>query len=1270
MSRSLPSIPLSSLPFSELQTLASYNEDMESRSPKEWFDRAKYEADLAILAERSGKKEEMFLAYTRSCQAYTYAKMHSKTRDLRKTDPHWSERIKDFRETYDVFLVKAKEMKEQLKKRDVETNGASPPGSNMTTSSRPGPSRSPSGPDIRGGGSIADRMKALGGHGMDVGNSNKRFSKDLNSPNNVTVKRPSPTTSHHSLTPTAPNQPNGTGASAGGNLGSLRTTQPLSNRERSGSGASLHSLTPSGSGSVSTKPPALKEDKPINSHQTGSSTRSRRSTNPIDGDRPLPTAPISATQSPTITTHTPQQPNYSTLPPAGPSKPPLPAIPPSLTSRNLAARAEVNEADTSSGTLKDFEKAFPSLSEFGKQNSDKSGLPNGSAKFTQHNPIIEEGGESPEITLPDVPSFATLPSAPSNRPGLPLPPPPPRPDSINPLEQDHQPNDEKALSPPMPDAGAGLKRPASTPNVATLPGDSNLPNGIVRDSASNGVTRDTAPTAGLEDPKIPKLTFPVAVPTPPPPRQRDSLPQPPQPNGLPHSQEFKKPKFPYSNSVTPDELRSYFLNPAVDILLLDVRGEEEYKRGYVGKEYEPRGAKVTVVWMDPTVLMRDGINSQKLEDSLSLSPPAQQKAFANRNQYDLLVVYDANSTNWPPKDKATPTSRLWDSVYEYEFTKKLDRTPVLLVGGYEAWREFIKMRAAKHQQAYNAVHGHGHSQSVQVNGQGRPYNPKANGYTPSTPRLDKVTSPNSSVDLTKRANRDMPIYQSAHYAKNITDSFGYAPQSMTGEPSSYITGQPSRSYAPSPVSHTRSPSNYSSSATPITAPPQASIHPGPGARRRSDYLDQHGQAYSGLAGVSSPRPPIDYPQAHALASVPQPPPAAVSPMDRYDTRPAVVRSGSIRGLDLVAREGDEVRYWNDVVLGLTGLKNLGNTCYMNSTLQCLSATYPFTSYFLDGSYKKSINIYNPLGTKGNLANAFAELLKALWKEDYTFLSPVTFRKNIITFASQFSGTDQHDSQEFLSFVLDGLHEDLNRVKHKPPPVEMTPEREAQLETLPPEIASEKEWQIYRMRNDSFIVDLFQGQYRNRLECLTCHKTSTTYDAFMYMSLPVPAGKSKVVVQELIDEFVKAEVMEKEDAWNCPRCKVPRRASKTLTISRLPPVLLIQLKRFTTQNGVFWDKSETPVIFPVKSLDLTRYVPRRQQTGREDLDDPRCQVGPFKYDLYGVSNHMGTLSSGHYTAYVKSSKGWMYCEDSKVSKAHEKDVVSRPAYILFYKRVRT
>jgi len=204
---------------------------------------------------------------------------------------------------------------------------------------------------------------------------------------------------------------------------------------------------------------------------------------------------------------------------------------------------------------------------------------------------------------------------------------------------------------------------------------------------------------------------------------------------------------------------------------------------------------------------------------------------------------------------------------------------------------------------------------------------------------------------------------------------------------------------------------------------------------------------------------------------------------------------------------------------------------------------------------------------------------------------------------------------------------------------------------------------------------------------------------MYISLPITTGKNKVVIQELIDDFIASEIMDGDDKWNCPRCKVPRRATKTLTIARLPPIVIIQLKRFTTKNGVFWDKSENHVIFPMQGLDLSRYVPYRAKRGGEDMDDPRTQIGPFRYDLYGVSNHIGTLSSGHCessffslplhslslppclfpsfllvslsrfgrfklermalmpdTAFVKDAKGWKFAEDSRISKAQEKDIV--------------
>lgn len=150
---------------------------------------------------------------------------------------------------------------------------------------------------------------------------------------------------------------------------------------------------------------------------------------------------------------------------------------------------------------------------------------------------------------------------------------------------------------------------------------------------------------------------------------------------------------------------------------------------------------------------------------------------------------------------------------------------------------------------------------------------------------------------------------------------------------------------------------------------------------------------------------------------------------------------------------------------------------------------------------------NPLGTKGTLVRAFSRILHDLWHEEMPYISPFEFRvclasavlfqstanlpqikRSICQHAGQFGGSEQHDSQEFLSFLLDGLHEDLNRILNKPT-YEVTQAREEELEKLPQQIASEQEWKVYRMRNNSLVVDFFQGQFRNRLECLTCRKAS-------------------------------------------------------------------------------------------------------------------------------------------------------------------------------------
>uniref|UniRef100_A0A8D3B0B7 ubiquitinyl hydrolase 1 n=1 Tax=Scophthalmus maximus TaxID=52904 RepID=A0A8D3B0B7_SCOMX len=190
--------------------------------------------------------------------------------------------------------------------------------------------------------------------------------------------------------------------------------------------------------------------------------------------------------------------------------------------------------------------------------------------------------------------------------------------------------------------------------------------------------------------------------------------------------------------------------------------------------------------------------------------------------------------------------------------------------------------------------------------------------------------------------------------------------------------------------------------------------------------------------------------------------------------------------------------------GVCGLTNLGNTCFMNSALQCLSNTPPLTEYFLLSSYLEELNFTNPLGMKGEIAEAYADVIKQMWSGRHYSVVPRVFKTKVGHFASQFLGYQQHDSQELLSFLLDGLHEDLNRVKNK----EYIELRDA--DGRPDQEVAEEAWRNHRRRNDSVIVDTFHGLFKSTLICPECHKVSVTFDPFCYLSVPLPVSKERVM----------------------------------------------------------------------------------------------------------------------------------------------------------------
>ena len=189
--------------------------------------------------------------------------------------------------------------------------------------------------------------------------------------------------------------------------------------------------------------------------------------------------------------------------------------------------------------------------------------------------------------------------------------------------------------------------------------------------------------------------------------------------------------------------------------------------------------------------------------------------------------------------------------------------------------------------------------------------------------------------------------------------------------------------------------------------------------------------------------------------------------------------------------------------GLVGLQNLGNTCFMNTSLQCMSNCYELTQYFLSDYYKDHINVDNPIGTQGNLCRAYSNLLKNIWFGSSGVYSPWNFKSAIATFQSMFTGYQQHDTQEFLNYLLDGLHEDLNKVLKKPL---VEKDDSNKLDT----IKAKEQWRGFLRRNQSVLVDLLYGQYKSTLYCPDpqCQNISTTFDPFLSVSLPLASKGEK------------------------------------------------------------------------------------------------------------------------------------------------------------------
>ncbi len=330
--------------------------------------------------------------------------------------------------------------------------------------------------------------------------------------------------------------------------------------------------------------------------------------------------------------------------------------------------------------------------------------------------------------------------------------------------------------------------------------------------------------------------------------------------------------------------------------------------------------------------------------------------------------------------------------------------------------------------------------------------------------------------------------------------------------------------------------------------------------------------------------------------------------------------------------------------GLSGLANLGNTCFINSCIQILSHTYELNNFLDKETYKKMLK--NKCDSA--LLLEWDNLRKMLWDEN-CIVSPGKFIKTIHKVAKLknmeiFTGYSQNDVSEFFLFVIDCFHNSLSR--------EITititgkPENETDKLALK---CFEMVKQIYS-KEYSEIWNLFYAVNVSEISRVDNGKVlSINPEPFFMVDLPIPPDNKCPSLIDCFNHYVDGEIIENfKDEQTNELINIKKR----ILFWSFPNILVIDIKRFNSRL----QKNQINIDFPLDNLDLSPYVIGYKKDN-------------YVYELYGVCNHSGSTMGGHYTAYVKNANGkWYHFNDTSVSEiGHNELIISPKAYVLFYRK---
>jgi ubiquitin carboxyl-terminal hydrolase 8 len=330
--------------------------------------------------------------------------------------------------------------------------------------------------------------------------------------------------------------------------------------------------------------------------------------------------------------------------------------------------------------------------------------------------------------------------------------------------------------------------------------------------------------------------------------------------------------------------------------------------------------------------------------------------------------------------------------------------------------------------------------------------------------------------------------------------------------------------------------------------------------------------------------------------------------------------------------------------GLSGLANLGNTCFINSCMQIMSHTYELNDFLENDSYKKKLkNKYDSA-----LLLEWDNLRKILWKEN-CIVSPGKFIKTIQKVAhlkkvEMFTGYSQNDVSEFLLFMIDCFHNSLSRE------IKITVTGNPENETDNLAIKCFEMIKNCYSKDYSEIWNLFYAIHVSEISRTDNGKIlSTNPEPYFMVDLPIPPDNKSPSLIDCFNYYVEGEIIQnyKDETTN-----ETVDIKKKILFWSFPTILAIDLKRFNSR----FQKNQIYIAFPIDELDLSPYVIGYKKEN-------------YKYELYAVCNHSGGVMGGHYTSYVKNANGkWYHYNDTSVSEVGIQDsIISPKAYVLFYRK---